>query len=86
MKINTLYKYILDNISIICMCPMASLTKLFPDPCKSMWNSSMVFKWRKDFPSKNNIWQPYWIFYCLSFSNLSKCLEEDPKLCILIIH
>ena len=24
------------------MCPMASLNKLFPDPCKSKWNSSMV--------------------------------------------
>ena len=21
------------------MCPIASLNKLFPDPCKSMWNS-----------------------------------------------
>ena len=58
---------------------MATLNKLFLDPCKSTWNSSMVFKWRKDFPSKNNIWQPYWIFYSLSFSNFPKCLEEDPK-------
>ena len=58
---------------------MASLDKLFPDPCKSNWNSSMVLSGGRFFPPKNNIWQPYWIFYCLSFPNLSKCLEEVLK-------
>ena len=58
---------------------MATLNELFPDPCKSILELFNGFKWRKDFPSKNNIWQPYWIFYCLSFSNLLKYLEEDPK-------
>ena len=58
---------------------MATLNKLFLDPCKSNWNSSMVFKWRKDFPSKNNIWQPYWIFY-FEFFKFSKMSRRGPKI------
>ena len=38
------------------------------------------FKWRKGFPSKNNIWQPYWIFYSLSFSNFFKMSRRGPKI------
>ena len=34
------------------MCPMASLNKLFLDPCKSMWNSSMVLNGGRFFPPK----------------------------------
>ena len=34
------------------MCPMATLNKLFLDPCKSMWNSSMVLNGGRFFPPK----------------------------------
>ena len=68
------------------MCPMASLNKLFPDPCKSIWNSSMVLNGGRIFPPKRTFGSHIGFSYCFNFSNLPKCLEEDPKLCILIIH
>ena len=82
MRLNTLHKYILNKFYVSYdnyMCPMATLNKLFLGPMQVYVELFNGFKWRKVFPSKNNIWQPYWIFYSLSFSNFSKCLEEDPK-------
>ena len=61
------------------MCPMASLNKLFPDPCKSMWNSSMVLNGGRIFPPKTTFGSHIGFSYCLSFSNFPKCLEEDPN-------
>ena len=34
------------------MCPMASLSELFLDPCKSNWNSLMVMSGGRIFPPK----------------------------------
>ena len=38
------------------------------------------FKWRKDFPSKNKIWQPYWIFLLFEFFQFSKMSRRGPKI------
>ena len=52
MRLDTLHKFIINNIQISFMCPMASVNELFPDPCKSNLNSSMVLKGGRIFPPK----------------------------------
>ena len=58
---------------------MASLNKLFPDPCKSNWNSSMVLSGGRFSSPKTTFGSHIGFFIVLCFSNLSKCLEEVLK-------
>ena len=44
------------------------------------WELFNGFKWRKVFPSKNNIWQPYWIFFKFEFFKIIKMSGRGPKI------
>ena len=58
---------------------MASLNKLFPDPCKCMWNSSMVLNGGRIFPPKQHL-AAILDFLLFEFFKFTKMCRRGPKI------